>query len=85
MNNDGTPDQIERNLGSQPIALRMEEFNLKPASLVAVDPARITFKMVARACKGRRLTHAVQARICSAFNRAAGTEMSVRDLFTYQA
>ena len=85
MQSDDTPDLMERNLGAQPIALRMEECNLAPADLVAVDPARITFKMITRACKGRRLTRPVQARIRHAFNRAAGTELSVRDLFTYQA
>ncbi len=85
MKSDGEHDRIERNLGVQPIALRMDECNLKPADLVAVDPARITFKMIARACKGRRLTRPVQARICDAFNRAADTALSVRDLFTYQA
>lgn len=80
-----TPDPIERNLGPQPIARHMAKQGLKPADLVAVNPAGLTFKMVSRACKGRRLTRNTQTRVADAFNSAAGTTLSIRDLFTYKA
>ena len=48
--------EIERNLGVQPIAGIMAERGLKAGDLVAKSTERITFKMVSRACKGRRLT-----------------------------
>lgn len=48
--------EIERNLGEQPVARIMQEHNLKAHDLVAASPVEMTHKMVARACKGRRLT-----------------------------
>ena len=82
---DEAADAIERNLGPQPIAVRMAERGLKPADLVIATPGCITFKMVARACKGRRLTRNTQQKVLTAFNRAAGTALAVPDLFTYEA
>ncbi len=76
---------VERNLGPQPIAMKMAERGLKAADLVAATPGCITFKMVARACKGRRLTPNTQQKVLTAFNRAAGTALSAADLFTYEA
>ncbi len=46
---------IERNLGTQPIAKIMAEYNLKPNDIVANSTEQITYKMVSRAIKGRRL------------------------------
>ena len=74
---------IERNLGEQPIARIMQEHNLKPHDLVAVSPVEMTHKMVARACKGRRLTLNTQSKVLAALNRAAGKNYSLRDLFNY--
>jgi hypothetical protein len=76
---------IERNLGPQPIAAKMAERGLKAADLVATTPGCITFKMVARACKGRRLTRNTQQKVLTAYNRASGTTLAVADLFTYEA
>lgn len=78
-------DAVERNLGPQPIAAQMAERGLKPADLVAATPGCVTFKMVSRACKGRRLTHNTQTKVRTAFNRAAGTSLPVAALFTYEA
>ena len=71
------------NHGEQPIARRMAAHALKPADLVAASSEQITFKMVTRACKGRRLTPRVQAKILRALNRAAGQDYALADLFTY--
>ncbi len=43
----------------------------------------MTHKMVARACKGRRLTLNTQSKVLAALNRAAGKNYSLRDLFNY--
>ena len=75
-----TPDL---NLGEQPIARLLATHALKPADLVAASTEHITFKMVARACKGRRLTPHVQAKILRALNQAADKEYGLPDLFTY--
>lgn len=74
---------IERNLGIQPIVRILSRHGLQACDLVAARPGRITFKMVSRACKGRRLTPHVQERLREALNQAASTAYSVRDLFTY--
>ena len=75
--------EIERNLGEQPIARLMREHNLKPHDLVAASPVEMTHKMVARACKGRRLTLNTQTKVLTALNRATGKNYTLRDLFNY--
>lgn len=74
---------IERNLGEQPIALIMENSGLKASDLVAASTEHITHKMVARACKGRRLTPNVQRKIRNALNTAADKEYLLSELFNY--
>jgi hypothetical protein len=75
--------EIERNLGEQPIARVMTERGLTARDLVAASTEQITFKMVSRACKGRKLTPVVQSKIRNALNEAAGRKYSMEDLFTY--
>jgi hypothetical protein len=75
--------EIERNLGEQSIARIMREHNLKPHDLVAISSVEMTHKMVARACKGRRLTLNTQLKVLAALNRATGKNYSMRDLFSY--
>jgi len=76
-------DPIERNLGPQPLAEIMAEHQLKAHDLVAASTEQITHKMVARACKGRRLTPNVQAKIQNALNAATEKHYTRRDLFNY--
>ena len=75
--------EIERNLGEQPVARIMRDHNLKPHDLVAISLVEMTHKMVARACKGRRLTLNTQSKVLTALNRATGKTYSLRDLFNY--
>ena len=75
--------EIERNLGAQPIARIMADQGLKAGDLVASSTEQITYKMVARACKGRRLTPNVQCKIRAALQAATGKAYTVADLFTY--
>lgn len=79
----GMTEEIERNLGEQPIAKIMADLELKAKDLVATSTEHITHKMVARACKGRRLTANVQVKIRNALNNASGKEFSLKELFTY--
>ena len=74
---------IERNLGEQPIAAIMRERELKAHDLVAASTVQITHKMVARGCKGRRLTRNVQFKLVNALNAATGQAYSLADLFNY--
>lgn len=74
---------IERDLGEQPVTRLMAEHDLKAHDLVAASTEQITHKMVARACKGRRLTPHVQAKILNALNRACGQPYALDNLFNY--
>ena len=76
-------DGPERNLGEQPLAGIMADHGLKARDLVAGSIEQITFKMVSRACKGRRLKPKVQRKIRDALNAATGEEYSLGQLFTY--
>ncbi len=76
-------DEMERNLGPQPIAEVMARHGLKPHDLVAASTQQLTHKMVSRACKGRRLTPNVQAKVLHAVNAAAGKNYTLGDLFRY--
>lgn len=74
---------IERNLGEQPIARLMQEHGLKAHNLVTASTEQITHKMVARACKGRRLTLNTQSKVLRALNSATGKSFALADLFNY--
>ena len=75
--------EIERNLGEQPIARIMREHGLKAQDLVTASPVEMTHKMVARACKGRRLTLNTQSKVLTALNQATGKNYGLLDLFNY--
>ena len=75
--------EIERNLGEQPITQIMANHGLKALDLVAGSTEQLTYKMVSRACKGRRLTPNVKSKIRNALNKSTGKEYSMKELFTY--
>ncbi|MFZ4598455.1 MAG: hypothetical protein ACOYNN_07410 [Terrimicrobiaceae bacterium] len=74
---------MDRDLGEQPLRKLMDDRGLKAQDLVAASDEQITHKMVARACKGRRLTPNVQGKILRAYNRAAQSSVGMPDLFRY--
>jgi membrane-associated phospholipid phosphatase len=73
----------ERDLGPQPIAEVLRAHGLEAQDLVAASTEQLTHKMVARACKGRRLTANVQGKLRRALQIATGEEFGLGDLFTY--
>ena len=75
--------EIERDLGSQPIGGILAERGLRAHDVVAASTEQITHKMVARACKGRRLSRRVHVKIQRALNRATGEQYTLGELFTY--
>jgi len=76
-------DERPRDLGVQPIAALMDERGITVRDVVAASTEQITFKMVQRARKGRRLSAHVMAKIMRAMNAAAGEHFATRDLFDY--
>lgn len=72
-----------RDMGAQPLAGLLAAHQLNATDVVRHSAEQITHKMIARAVKGRRLNPHVQQKILRALNRAAGTDYTVNDLFTY--
>lgn len=73
-------DEIERNLGVQPLDAVMGEFGLGNHDLVEASNEQITHKMVARARKGRRLTKNSKMKILNAVNAAVKGKVGAREL-----
>lgn len=73
----------DRNHGLQPIALLLERHGIKAHDLVSASTEQITHKMVARGCKGRRLTNNVQSKLQRALNKLTGENYRLADLFNY--
>jgi hypothetical protein len=76
-------NDIERNLGEQPIGKILEEHGLKAHDIVAASEVQMTHKMVSKAVKGRRLTPNVQNKILNALNKVTGENFKLSDLFNY--
>jgi hypothetical protein len=83
-------EEIERNMGVQPLEGILAELALGNHDLVSASAEPITHKAVQRARKGRRLTPHMQRRIAQALNhalrlqgRTVEREWGVSDLFTY--
>jgi hypothetical protein len=77
-------EEVERNLGEQPMKGLLEEHGLSHHDLVAASIEHLTHKMVARACKGRRLTPNVKGKLLRALNAAVGEEKyRMGNLFNY--
>jgi hypothetical protein len=74
---------IQRDLGEQPLAKIMAQYQLKPNDLVSNSTAQLTHKMVSRGVKGRRLSLKIQYRLFNALNKAAGEQFTLKDLFNY--
>ena len=77
-------EDIERNLGEQPLAAVLSELGLTAHDIVAASPTPITHKLVARAVKGRRLTAHSKLLVQTALNRLAPRAYRMDELFNYQ-
>ncbi|MFC5454621.1 hypothetical protein [Prosthecobacter fluviatilis] len=83
-------DEIERNMGVQPLDGIMTGHELGNHDLVAASTEPMTHKAVQRARKGRRLTRHMKQRMADALTvlmRQKGMELekpwTVKELFTY--
>jgi len=65
------------------MAALLKNLGLKSHDLVAASTEQITHKMVARGCKGRRLTKNVKGKLLRALNKVAGKSLLLTDLFNY--
>ena len=74
---------IKKDLGEQPIAGIISEKNLKSHDIVNASTEQVTYKMISRAVKGRRLSPKVQNKILRAINILTGNRYSLKDIFNY--
>ncbi len=81
---DAAGEPVERNMGEQPIAAILKQEGLRPHDLVKASAVPMTHKMVARACKGRRLTLNTQRIVRNALEAATGKPYALSDLFNYE-
>ena len=75
--------ELERNLGPQPIEKIMLEHQLKTHDLVSVSSEQLTYKKIAHAMKGRRLTPRMKLKILNALNGVTKKIYTLADLFNY--
>ena len=74
----------ERDLGPQPIDSLMTRLGLSNADLVRFSTLQLSFKMVQKARKGRRLTSKAKTKILNALHLALPEQkFAHRDLFNY--
>lgn len=76
-------NNIDYDLGPQPLAKLMVEHGFKPNDLVINSTEQLTHKMVSKAVRGRRLTPNIQHKVLNALNKAAGVQYHLKDLFNY--
>ena len=73
---------IER--GVQPLDALMGRLGLSNTDLVASSTEQLSFKMVQKGRKGRRLTPNIRSKILAALQNARpGEELAMKDLFNY--
>jgi hypothetical protein len=78
--------EVEMNVGTQPLDAIMTEKNIKNNDLVAIaPPGFITHKQIQKGRKGRRLTMHMQQKILDALNiYSDGENYEWEQLFTYR-
>ena len=87
MENDSTgapPELGVYDFGPQPLEALMARLNLSNADLVHASTRQLTYKMVQKGRKGRRLTPNVQGKILSALKTLRPDDgLTLKDLFNY--
>ena len=76
-------EELERNLGEQPLKTIMDENGLKSKDLLCASRVSMTHKLVARACKGRRLTNRSKKTVLEALQIATDHFYKMTDIFNY--
>ncbi len=74
----------ERDFGSQPLVEVMKRLGLTNDMLVKASTEQLTFKMVTKGAKGRKLTSNAQYKILAALHTLKPEEkFTLKDLFNY--
>lgn len=71
-------------MGIQPFDALMEQLSLKNSDLVEHSTEQLTFKMIAKGRKGRRLSLNIRMKILNALNQSqTQTIFTLENLFNY--
>jgi len=73
----------QNELGLQPLDGILNKLNLSNKSLVDASEEQLSFKVLQKGRKGRKLTRNAQFKILKALNKTSGKEFKLKDLFTY--
>lgn len=76
-------DELEKNLGEQPLKAILEKHRLSAKDLRGASRLPMTFKLISRACKGRRLTSHSKKTVLEALQTATGNMYTMKDIFNY--
>lgn len=71
--------------GPQPLAELLAHHNLTPKDLIQSSKVQLTFKVIQKGKKGRRLTLNSKQKILFALNAATQSEYTLKDLFNYKS
>ncbi len=75
---------IEFNLGVQPLDSQITRLNLSETEIIKASTRQLTFKMLQKGRKGRRLTPNAQHKILEALHALKPDEhLTLKDLFNY--
>lgn len=79
-----TLPEEERDFGAQPLVEVMARLGITNDALVGASTDQLTFKMVTKGCKGRKLTPNAQYKILAALHTLHPEEkFTLKDLFNY--
>ena len=73
------PDEIQRDLGIQPIDQLMKQWGVDNHELVEVSIEQLTHKQVQKARKGRRVTINIQRKILNAIRTVSYTHLRAHE------
>jgi len=83
MSTTSNTENNRRDFGPQPLAAILQGLGLRNHDVVVASTEQLTHKMVAKACRGRRLSNNVRGKILRALNKASGQNYAQSDLFNY--
>ncbi len=76
-------EKLELDLGEQPLKKILEENKLSAKDLLSASRTPMTYKLVARAIKGRRLTNHSKKTVLEALQQATDHIYRMKDIFNY--
>ncbi len=77
-------ENIDRDMGPQPLGKILEQLDLSNSDLVAASTEQLTHKQVQKAIKGRRVSKNIQTKILKALGAAnPNCQYGSGDLFNY--